>query len=79
MSIKIPKLKGENPIGISDKQQLAHLNTQNIIESKIKQAVDTAPTYTPKTFNEQIVLYKNGATIRLYVHLDGDWSYSALT
>lgn len=30
--------------------------------------VDTAPTAVPRSVAEQIVLYSNGATVRLYVY-----------
>jgi len=43
--------------------------------------VDTAPTYTPKTFFQGLVLYANGATYRLYIYdfVNKAWRYLALT
>lgn len=45
----------------------------------IKQPVSTVPTYIPKSFLEQIVIYENGATYRLYVYVNRTWRYTALT
>lgn len=40
-----------------------------------------APTATPKNWFDQIVIYKNGGTKRLYVYdaTNFTWSYTALT
>ncbi|MFA6097544.1 MAG: hypothetical protein WC788_08045 [Candidatus Paceibacterota bacterium] len=46
---------------------------------KMKEIYTSAPAYIPKTFPEQFVFYKNGVTKRLYVYVDGDWTYTALT
>lgn len=48
---------------------------------KVLKEVSTAPTYIPKTKNSQIVLYKSGATIRVYFYLpiDQSWRYATLT
>lgn len=45
----------------------------------VKRPVATAPTYTPKNLLEQFVIYENGATRRLYVHVGDTWRYTALT
>ena len=45
----------------------------------LKKSVDTAPTFTPKNFFEQIQFYENGATYRIYIYLNGTWRYVALT
>lgn len=45
----------------------------------IKRPVATAPTFTPKNFLEQFVLYESGATRRLYVYINRTWRYVALT
>lgn len=44
-----------------------------------KKTLDTAPTFTPKNFYEQIQFYENGATYRIYIHMNGTWRYVALT
>lgn len=48
---------------------------------KVLKEVSTAPTYIPRTKNDQIVLYKSGATIRVYFYLpiDQSWRYATLT
>jgi len=38
-----------------------------------------APTFTPKTFAEQIQFYDDGTNRRLYTYLNGVWRYVALT
>jgi len=42
--------------------------------------VDTAPTYTPKTFCQGIVMYANGSTYRLYIYdfKNKAWRYDSL-
>lgn len=43
--------------------------------------VSAVPTWTPTVFSEQMVVYKNGATIRFYIYdtLNKAWRYTALT
>lgn len=45
----------------------------------LKKTNATAPTYTPKSFLEQIYLYKNGTDYRLYVYLNNEWKYIDFT
>ena len=45
----------------------------------LKKTNSTAPTYTPKSFLEQIYLYKNGTDYRLYLYLNNEWKYIDLT
>lgn len=45
----------------------------------VKKSIDTAPTFTPKNFFEQIQFYDNSGTYRLYLYVNGDWRYVALT
>lgn len=45
----------------------------------LKKHIDTAPTFTPKNFFEQIQFYDDGATRRIYLYINGDWRYVALT
>ena len=44
-----------------------------------KKHIDTAPTFTPKNFYEQIQFYDDGAIRRVYLYINGDWRYVALT
>lgn len=44
-----------------------------------KKALNTAPTYTPKSFNEQFYIYKNGTTCTFYVNVNGTWKSVSLT
>jgi hypothetical protein len=43
--------------------------------------VDAEPTYIPRRSGEQIVLYVNGTTYRLYIYdiVNKAWHYSTLT
>lgn len=45
------------------------------------QTVSAAPTATPKNWFGQIVYYKSGGTLRLYIYdvTNHTWSYTALT
>lgn len=54
---------------------------QPILETlrRILKPVDTAPTKIPKSFLDQIVIYKNGSTYRLYIYVEDAWRYTALT
>lgn len=45
----------------------------------IKKHRTTAPTYTPKSFIEQISLYDDGVNYRLYLYVNGSWRYVSLT
>ena len=44
-----------------------------------KAHLDTAPTFTPKNFYEQIQFYDDGVNRRIYLYINGDWRYVALT
>ena len=40
----------------------------------------TIPSYVPRNFTEQFVLYANGTTFRLYIYIVGTgWKYTNLT
>lgn len=55
------------------------LNVLLILRTTIK-TVSSAPTYIPRHFLEQVVIYSSGGTKRLYVYVVGvGWSYTALT
>ena len=43
--------------------------------------VSTAPTYVPKKFFDQVLLYASGATYRLYIYdnVNNAWRYTTLT
>jgi hypothetical protein len=38
-----------------------------------------APTFTPKSFIDQIQLYDDGTNRRVYLYVNGTWRYAALT
>lgn len=44
-----------------------------------KRHTEVAPTFTPKTFYEQVQFYDDGVNRRLYLYINGDWRYVALT
>lgn len=52
-------------------------NLDNHYKNKLspKDSVDSAPSYTPKTFSDQFVFYDDGTNIRLYVYINGNWKY----
>lgn len=43
--------------------------------------VSAAPTWTPKTFQQSLAIYKNGATLRLYIYdvNNATWRFSVLS
>ena len=47
-------------------------------DNKTQESISTVPTYTPKSFLKQFVLYDDGVDQRLYVYLDGIWKYVTL-
>lgn len=40
---------------------------------RVRDSVDTVPTYTPKTFSDQFVFYDDGTSTKLYVYINGSW------
>lgn len=44
-----------------------------------KYHLTTAPTFTPKTFLEQIQFYDDTTDRRIYFYVNGSWSYITLT
>jgi hypothetical protein len=74
-----PNYKVNNTLDLNIEDKLNEVGFKFNETYDTKQPVSVAPTYTPKNFYEQIVLYVNGATIRLYVYVNGTWRYSALT
>ena len=46
---------------------------------KIKRNSSSAPTHSPKNWYEQMYLYKDGATYRLYINIDNTWKYINLS
>jgi hypothetical protein len=44
-----------------------------------KQHLTSAPTFTPRDLLEQIQLFDDGVDRRLYLFVNGAWSYCALT
>lgn len=75
--IKVLERQGVVDNGLIYNPDLARLIK---LERVIKE-VSSIPTYTPKTFTEQFVIYKSGATIRAYFYLTSDksWRYATLT
>jgi hypothetical protein len=39
----------------------------------------TAPTFTPKSFIDQIQFFDDGTNRRVYLYVNGTWRYAALT
>jgi hypothetical protein len=39
----------------------------------------TAPTFTPKSFIDQIQFYDDGTNRRVYLYVNGTWRYATLT
>lgn len=70
-----PSPIGDVPFSEGIAPYLAFLEAMRVT----KKSVDTAPTLTPKNFYEQIQFYENGATHRIYIHINGSWYYVALT
>lgn len=71
---------------LEDKQMQSYVQDTNLfvdIQNIINfvQVVSTAPTATPRNFWEQIKLYINGATYRLYIYdnITNNWRYATLT
>ena len=48
-------------------------------DNRSQESVSTVPTYIPKTFLEQFVLYDDGTNQRLYVYVNGAWKNATLT
>lgn len=66
-------------VKISD-QELNKSNQRYINDLKrVLQTHSTIPTHEPKKLLDCIWLYKDGATYRLYIYINNEWKYSALT
>jgi len=48
-------------------------------DNRTQESVSTVPTYIPKTFLEQFVLYDDDTNQRLYVYVNGAWKNATLT
>jgi hypothetical protein len=48
-------------------------------DNRTQESVSTVPTYIPKTFLEQFVLYDDDTNQRLYVYVNGAWKNVTLT
>lgn len=59
--------------------QSAQKDIENI--SSVVQTVSVVPTWVPKKFYEQVVIYSSGATYRLYIYdtINNAWRYTTLT
>lgn len=64
-----------NQIGV----QNDYVNIKNI--NDFIEVVSVIPTHTPQNFYEQIKIYINGATYRIYVYnnIQNSWRYAILT
>ena len=62
-------------------QQVSQVDFDKFVRtlSVVMRPVSTAPTLTPQNFLQQIVLYENGGTRRVYFWVAGTWRYAALT
>lgn len=47
--------------------------------NKIKKHRTTAPTFSPRTFLDQVQLFDDGTNRRVYYYINGAWRYSTLT
>jgi hypothetical protein len=69
---------------LTQERDMQNMNDGEIIKfiailRAIKRPRSTAPTNTPRNFIEQIELYENGATYRVYFYVGGVWRYATLT
>lgn len=48
-------------------------------DNRTQESISTVPTYTPKSFLEQFVLYDDDTDQRLYVYVNGSWKYVNLS
>ena len=64
---------------LKEKTKTEEIEKRLFFDEKLNEVFTSAPTYIPKTFKEQFCFYKVGAERRLYVYIDGTWSYEILT
>ena len=67
------KLEGNNKIDFEAKTSNSLYPNEVDCIRNIKQAVATAPDYTPKNFFEQIVFYESGGVKKLYLYINNAW------
>lgn len=77
---KIPKLEGQK---IND-DVFTNVSDKTTTDASkglvgLKKTNSTVPTYIPKSFLEQIYLYKNTTDYRLYIYLNNEWKYIDFT
>lgn len=72
------KLEGQKP---ETMQQVANKTAIDAASALIglKKTNSTVPSYKPKSFLDQIYLYKNGADYKLYVYLNNEWKSTTLS
>lgn len=63
----------ENDFNVINEDEIQQLLNNFNKSNKFKPSVSVIPTQAPKTYDEQIVVYKNGATTALYVYIDDTW------
>lgn len=74
---KMPEQKPEQTMGERNAMyELAYILEGLKVTHK---PIATAPVFTPRNFSEQIQIYENGATVRLYIYVNQTWRYVALT
>lgn len=77
--VKTREFEGDLPILPEGKSLETDYPTLLHALRTVRQPISTAPTFTPRSFAEQIQFYENGATYRLYVYVNATWRYVALT
>ena len=60
-------------------ERIEGLERRTFYSEGLNKIFTSAPTYMPKTFSQQFVLYDTGGVRRLYVFVNGSWRYSVLT
>lgn len=81
VEIVSPALANAKPPEDTTLQKNAEFDLAYIIEGlKVTHKPNgTIPIFIPRNFSEQIQLYENGATVRLYIYVNKTWRYIALT
>ena len=60
-------------------ERIESLERRTFYSEKLNEVFTSAPTFIPKTFAQQFVIYKSGAEYRLYVYISGAWKYEILS
>jgi hypothetical protein len=70
------KLKGKD---FEIEENFGELKVNFDESNKIKKHFSSAPTYKPKNFNEQVVLFDDGTDKKLYLYINNVWVSITLT